>query len=67
MTIVGEPNIPSMLPLNASDLFAKNVLDFITHLATKDGFKWELDEEITKGSLMVHNGKVVHPSLVQTS
>jgi NAD(P) transhydrogenase subunit alpha len=56
-----------MLPLNASDLFAKNVLDFITHLATKDGFKWELDEEITKGSLMVHNGKVVHPSLVQTS
>ncbi|MCE2961796.1 MAG: Re/Si-specific NAD(P)(+) transhydrogenase subunit alpha [Chitinophagales bacterium] len=67
VTIVGEPNIPSMLPLNASDLFAKNVLDFITHLATKDGFKWELDEEITKGSLMVHNGKVVHSSLVQVA
>lgn len=65
VTIVGEPNIPSLLPLNASDLFAKNVLDFITHLTTKDGFKWELDEEITKGSLIVHNGKVVHPSLVQ--
>ncbi|MBL7789011.1 MAG: Re/Si-specific NAD(P)(+) transhydrogenase subunit alpha [Chitinophagales bacterium] len=67
VTIVGEPNIPSMLPLNASDLFAKNVLDFITHLTTKDGFKWEMDEEITKGSLMVHNGKVVHPSLVQAN
>ena len=67
VTIVGEPNIPSMLPLNASDLFAKNVLDFISHLTTKDGFKWELDEEITKGSLMVHNGKVVHPSLVQAN
>lgn len=67
VTIVGEPNIPSMLPLNASDLFAKNVLDFITHLTTKDGFKWELDEEITKGSLMVHHGKVVNPSLVQVA
>lgn len=65
VTIVGEPNIPSMLPLNASDLFAKNVLDFISHLTTKDGFKWEMEEEITKGSLMVHNGKIVHPSLVQ--
>jgi len=63
VTIVGEANIPSMLPLNASELFAKNLLDFITHLTTKEGFKWEMDEEITKGSLMVHNGQIVHPSL----
>lgn len=63
VTIVGEANIPSMLPLNASELFAKNLLDFITHLTTNEGFKWELEEEITKGALMVHNGKTVHPSL----
>lgn len=65
VTIVGEANIPSMLPLNASELFAKNLLDFITHLTTKEGFKWEMDEEITKGSLMVHNGAIVHTSLLQ--
>lgn len=67
VTIVGEANIPSLLPLNSSELFAKNLLDFISHLTTKDGFKWEMDEEITKGSLMVHNGKVVHTSLLQTA
>lgn len=55
VTIIGESNIPSLLPLNASDLYARNVLAFLTHLATKDGFKWELDEEITKGSLIVHS------------
>lgn len=56
VTIIGESNIPSLLPLNASDLYAKNIQTFLLHLATKDGFKWELEEEITKGALIVHNG-----------
>ena len=59
VTIIGEANLPSLLPLNASELFAKNAQDFIMHLATKDGFKWELDEEITKGSLIVHKGNIL--------
>lgn len=63
VTIVGEPNIPSLLPLNASELYAKNISTFLLHLATKDGFKWEMDEEITKGSLIVHEGKAIHPSV----
>lgn len=63
VTIIGESNLPSLLPLNASELYAKNIQAFLQHLATKDGFKWEMDEEITKGSLIVHNGKVVHPSV----
>lgn len=59
VTIVGEPNIPSLLPFNASELYAKNIATFLLHLATKDGFKWDLDEEITKGSLIVHNGNIL--------
>ena len=57
VTIIGEGNIPSLLPMNASDLYAKNIQTLLYHLATKDGFKWEMDEEITKGSLIVHEGK----------
>lgn len=57
VTIIGESNIPSLLPMNASDLYAKNIQTLLYHLVTKDGFKWEMDEEITKGSLIVHNGK----------
>jgi H+-translocating NAD(P) transhydrogenase subunit alpha len=63
--IIGESNIPSLLPLNASQLYAKNIATFLTHLATKDGFKWEMDEEITKGSLIVHKGQAVHPSVTK--
>ncbi len=59
VTIIGESNLPSLLPLNASELYAKNIQAFLLHLASKDGFKWELDEEITKGSLIVHKGKII--------
>ncbi len=63
VTIIGESNLPSLLPLNASQLYAKNIGTFLLHLADKDGFKWEMEEEITKGSLILKGGTVVHPSL----
>jgi len=63
VTIIGEGNLPSLLPMNASDLYAKNMATLLLHLADKDGFKWEMDEEITKGSLIVHKGTAVHPSV----
>lgn len=56
VTIIGEGNIPSLLPMNASDLYAKNIQTFLYHLATAEGFKWEMEEEITKGSLIVRDG-----------
>ncbi|MCZ2443935.1 MAG: Re/Si-specific NAD(P)(+) transhydrogenase subunit alpha [Flavobacteriales bacterium] len=66
ITIIGESNIPSLLPMNASDLYSKNIVAFLLHLADSTGLKWEMDEEITKGSLIVHNGVAVHPSVAVT-
>ena len=63
VTIIGEGNIPSLLPLNASDLYAKNIETLLLHLADKDKLKWEMEEEITKGSLIIHKGIAVHPSV----
>ena len=60
ITIIGEANIPSLLPINASQLYATNISTFLLHLATKDGFKWEMDEDITKGALVTHQGELVH-------
>jgi len=65
VTIIGESNLPSLLPMNASELYARNIQAFLLHLATKDGFKWEMEEEITKGSLIAHKGEIVHPSLAK--
>ncbi len=64
VTIIGESNIPSLLPMNASDLYAKNIQTLLLHLADNEAFKWEMEEDITKGSLIVHQGKAVHPSVL---
>lgn len=57
--IVGETNLPSQLSQNASESYAKNILAFLTHLASKDGFKWEMEEEITKGTLIAKGGEIL--------
>jgi NAD(P) transhydrogenase subunit alpha len=62
VTIIGEPNLPALLPLNASELYSKNIIAFLTHLADKDKFHFDMEEEITKGSLITHKGEIVHPS-----
>lgn len=65
ITIIGYGNLPAMLPMNASELYAKNITAFLLHIAEPEKIKWELDEEITKGSLIIHQGIAVHPT-VQT-
>ena len=60
VTIIGESNLPALLPLHASELYAKNVTALLLHLADDKGFKWELDEEVTKGSLITKDGTLVH-------
>ncbi len=60
VTIIGESNLPAQLAVNASEMYARNISTLLLHLATKDGFKGEMEEEITKGSLITHQGAVVH-------
>ncbi|MCF8254177.1 MAG: Re/Si-specific NAD(P)(+) transhydrogenase subunit alpha [Bacteroidia bacterium] len=57
--IMGQSNLPSTLPQNASELYAKNIQNLLNHLATKDAFKWEMEEEITKGTLVCHAGNIL--------
>lgn len=60
VTIIGESNLPALLPVNASQLYAVNISTLLMHLADKDQFKWELEEDITKGALITHQGALVH-------
>lgn len=60
VTLVGESNLPSLLPVNASQLYATNISTLLLHLATKAGFSLDLEEEITKGVLITHQGQLVH-------
>jgi NAD(P) transhydrogenase subunit alpha len=61
--IVGEGNLPGTLPINASELLAKNIQNFIQHLTDDGKFKWDTEDEITAGSLIVKDGDVFQDSL----
>lgn len=60
VTIIGESNLPSLLAVNASELYARNISAFLTHLADSQGFKFDFEDEITKGSIITHQGEVLH-------
>ena len=56
--IIGTNIAPESVSTNASDLYAKNMYNFIIHLTENNEFKWELDEEITDETLIVKEGKI---------
>lgn len=60
VTLIGELNIPATVPIHASQLFAKNLLNFVTHLTKEEKFQIDLEEPITEGSLLTHEGKYRH-------
>ena len=57
--IVGYMNYPSMLAQNSSDAYAKNIYAFLTHLTTKEGFKWDMNDEITSKTLICKGGEIL--------
>jgi len=64
VTIIGEGNLPAMLPMNASELYGKNMANFLLHLTEDNRFKWDMEDEITSGSLIIRDGKRVHLSVL---
>jgi NAD(P) transhydrogenase subunit alpha len=65
--IVGHANYPSRIAVDSSALYARNILAFLGLILTKEGLKIDTADEIVKGTLLAHEGKVVHPSLVETT
>jgi NAD(P) transhydrogenase subunit alpha len=60
VTLVGESNLPAMLPVNASLLYSTNIITLLLHLSTKDGLNLDFEEEITRGSVITHEGALIH-------
>jgi NAD(P) transhydrogenase subunit alpha len=58
VTIVGETNLPALVAADSSSLYARNVLDFLKLVLTKEGFKLDLEDDIVAACLMSHQGQV---------
>jgi NAD(P) transhydrogenase subunit alpha len=66
VTIVGLPNLSATVPVHASELFAKNVLNMVKLLVDKEGkLSTEFTDEVLAGALLTHQGKLVHEATVK--
>lgn len=58
VTIIGKRLIPSLLPVNASEMYAKNILTVLQHLFPKGEYTLDFEDEITVGSVVAHEGHI---------
>ena len=61
--IIGPANMPSRIAADASQLYARNVLSFLTLLVKDKELKIDSTDEIIKATLLTENGAVVNPLL----
>jgi NAD(P) transhydrogenase subunit alpha len=60
VTIIGEPNLPSLVPTHSSEMYAKNLLNLVQYISKAGVVELNLENEIVKGALITYNGEVVH-------
>jgi NAD(P) transhydrogenase subunit alpha len=59
VTLVGETNLPALVAADSSSLYARNVLDFLKLVITKEGtFNVPMDDDIVVACLMTQGGEV---------
>src|SRR4051794_1868801 len=65
VTIIGYTNLPSRLAVDSSNLYARNLFNFVSLIVDKKtgalALNW--DDEIIKGASLTRDGQIVHPTL----
>jgi proton-translocating NAD(P)+ transhydrogenase subunit alpha len=59
VTVIGELNLPSTMPIHASQMYSRNLLSFLTHLVQNGELVLDFDDEITRGTCVTHEGRVL--------
>ncbi len=60
VTIIGRINLATEVPYHASQMYARNVTAFLLHLVKDGKLQLNLDDEITRETLVTRDGEVVN-------
>jgi len=67
VTIVGYFNLASSVPYHASQMYSNNLTAFLLNLLKDGRLNLDLEDEITRATLVARDGRVVHPLLLVPS
>src|SRR5579859_4475661 len=59
VTVHGASNLPSQMPLHASQLYSRNVTSLLQLLVAEGALAINLEDEIIKGACVTHGGEIV--------
>ena len=60
VTIHAPTNLPATMPAGASIFYARNISALLLHLVKDGRIGFDREDEIVRGSLITHEGEVVH-------
>ncbi|MFN5175198.1 MAG: Re/Si-specific NAD(P)(+) transhydrogenase subunit alpha [Ignavibacteria bacterium] len=64
ITIIGNSNLPSMMPSDASKVYGKNIINFLPLITNGDGeFSLNLEDDLVKGTCIMQTGTIIHERL----
>jgi len=58
VTIIGPMNLPSDLPVHASQMYAKNLTTLVQHLLKEQALQLDFDDDITNSACVTHAGTI---------
>jgi NAD(P) transhydrogenase subunit alpha len=62
VTIIGLKDLSATVPLHASQLYSKNIMNYLKIFLKEGQIEFDFEEEITKSSCIVHNGEIKYKS-----
>eukprot|EP01090_Pellita_catalonica_P010665 TRINITY_DN2209_c0_g1_i1.p1 TRINITY_DN2209_c0_g1~~TRINITY_DN2209_c0_g1_i1.p1 ORF type:complete len:1092 (+),score=255.65 TRINITY_DN2209_c0_g1_i1:21-3296(+) len=62
VTVIGYTDLPSRLPTQASTLYSNNITKFLLSISDKNDFYVDLEDEVTRGAIITHEGKTLWPA-----
>ena len=60
VVIYGPFNVPSELPVHASEMYSRNLLNFLTPMIKDGEFKPDFDDEVIADSTLTREGEIKH-------
>ncbi len=60
VTIIARENVPALVPVDATAMYSRNVLNVVEALLKDGTLVFDLEDELVAGSLITHNGEVLH-------
>lgn len=62
--IIGDSNLPSGIPYDASKMFGKNIINFFGELIKDGHVNFDFNNEIISNTCLAHAGKLVSPRIL---